>query len=92
MQDRYDGLCSLVRKAGVCYRCKGLQMAAPNDKKGRAFPDIGDIAARCAVVRECRTTSMQQLHDIFWWRAKEVEEQGLGSTEPESDCGTDAMG
>lgn len=90
MQDRYDGLCSLVSKKGVCYQCKGLQMIAPEDRKGGPIPDLDDFIDRCAVVRNCKSTSMEQLHNVFWRNTKKVEEEGLGSTEPQSDCGTDS--
>jgi RNA polymerase sigma-70 factor (ECF subfamily) len=89
MQERFEGLCSLVSKTGVCYQCKGLQMIAPDDRKGGPIPDLDDFIDRCAVVRDCKSTSMEQLHNVFWRRTKPIEEQGLGSTEPQSDCGTD---
>lgn len=88
MQERYDGLCSLVSKNGVCYQCQGLQMIAPENRRGGPIPDIEDFDARCAVVRNCKSTSMAQLHTIFWKNTKRIEEQGLGSTKPESECGT----
>lgn len=87
MSDQYEGLCTLVSKTGMCHQCKGLQMAAAEGKKGGAFPDIADFAARCAVVRDCKTTGMKNLHDVFWRRTAEIESKGLGDTEPQSDCG-----
>jgi len=89
MQDRFDGLCSLVSKQGICYQCKGLQMIAPEDKKGGPVPDLDDFVDRCAVVRDSKSTSMEQLHNVFWRNSKVIEEKGLGSIEAESDCGTD---
>ena len=89
MQDRYDGLCSLVSKTGVCYQCKGLQMIAPEDRKGGPVPDLDDFEARCAVVRGSDSVSMEDLHNVFWRRTKEIEEAGIGSIEVESDCGQD---
>ncbi|WP_282607759.1 RNA polymerase sigma factor [Pelagibius sp. Alg239-R121] len=89
MQEQYEGLCALVSKKGICHQCKGLQMIAPDDVKGGPFPDIADFADRCAVVRDCGTTSMQELHKVFWRRTKEIEDVGLGSTEPDSGCGED---
>ncbi len=89
MQERYEGLCSLVSKKGICHQCKGLQMIAPEDKKGQAFPDIDDFIDRCAVVRNCKSTSMKQLHDVFWRNTKRIEEDSLGSAQPESNCGVD---
>lgn len=87
MQEQYVGLCALVSKTGICHQCKGLQMVAPEDKKGGPFPDIQSFADRCAVIRTCDSTSMDALHDVFWRRTKEIEEQGLGSTKAESLCG-----
>ena len=89
MSDQYDGLCALVNKQGICHQCKGLQMIAAEDKKGGPFPDLSDFADRCAVVRGCGSTSMEKLHDLFWRRTKDIEEKGLGSEDPESDCGRD---
>ncbi len=90
MQEQFEGLCALVSKTGICHQCKGLQMVAPEHKRGAPFPDVSDFADRCAEVRKCGTTSMQALHDVFWRRTKEIEEKGLGSTEAESLCGVDA--
>jgi RNA polymerase sigma-70 factor (ECF subfamily) len=89
MQDRFEGLCSLVSKQGICYQCKGLQMIAPEDRKGGPIPDLDDFVDRCAVVRDSESTSMAELHNVFWRNTKEIEEQGTGSIEPDSDCGTD---
>ena len=89
MQERYEGLCSLVSKQGICHQCKGLQMIAPDEKKGDAFPDVEDFIDRCAVVRDCKTTSMEKLHNLFWRNTKRIEEKGLGSVSADSDCGLD---
>lgn len=89
MQERYEGLCSLVSKKGICHQCKGLQMIAPEGKKGGEIPDLEDFVDRCAIVRECKSTSMEQLHEVFWRSTKRIEEEELGSVEPQSSCGTD---
>ncbi len=89
MQDRYEGLCALVSKTGICHQCKGLQMVAAEGCRGGAFPDIADFADRCAVVREAEPGSMKGLHDVFWRRTKEIEAAGRGSVLPESGCGED---
>jgi len=89
MQDRYDGLCSLVSKQGICHQCKGLQMIAPDDRKGGPVPDLEDFEARCRVVRETTSINMQKLHDVFWRNTKRIEEQGIGSVTPDSGCGED---
>ena len=87
MQERFDGLCTLVSKTGVCYQCKGLRTIAPEDRRGGPVPDLEDFEARCRVVRECSSTSMQQLHDLFWRNTKIIEDEGRGEIEPQSDCG-----
>lgn len=89
MQERYEGLCSLVSKKGICHQCKGLQMIAPAGRRGGPIPDLDDFVDRCAVVRNCTSTSMEQLHDVFWRNTKRIEAKELGSIEPLSDCGTD---
>ncbi len=97
MTERYDGLCALVSKTGICHQCKGLrEVAAMAGGKPEALPDVADLADRIAIVRDaarkgsgkgaCKSAA---LHDLFWRRTKEIEEKGLGSTEPQSDCGQD---
>jgi RNA polymerase sigma-70 factor (ECF subfamily) len=92
MQEKYDGLCALVSKQGICHQCMGLRMLAPEDKRGGPFPDVASMADRMAVVRAAKPGSMSALHDVFWRRTKECEEKGLGSTAPDSDCGADDDG
>lgn len=90
MQERYEGLCALVSKQGICHQCAGLRQIAPEDRQGGPFPDVTDYADRMAVVRAAEPGSMKTLHDVFWKRTKQIEDQGLGSTAPDSQCGTDA--
>ena len=89
MRDRYEGLCALVSKTGICHQCKGLREVAPIAKRGGPLPDIADFAERCAIVREAdfANGSTARLHDIFWRRTKEIEEVGAGSIVPVGDCG-----
>jgi RNA polymerase sigma-70 factor, ECF subfamily len=89
MRDRYEGLCALVSKTGVCHQCKGLMEVAPIAKRGGPLPDVADFAERCAIVREANFAdgSTSQLHDIFWRRTKEIEEAGAGAVVPLGDCG-----
>ncbi len=35
MGEKYEGLCALVNKQGICHQCKGLRAIAPEDQKGR---------------------------------------------------------
>ncbi|MGP1394659.1 MAG: RNA polymerase sigma factor [Inquilinaceae bacterium] len=90
MEDRYEGLCALVNKQGICHQCKGLSdVAAMAGGAPAPLPDIDGLAQRMAIVRSadpvCGRT--RALHDVFWRRTKEIEEAELGSTEPISDCG-----
>ncbi|WP_305986221.1 RNA polymerase sigma factor [Roseibium sp. MMSF_3544] len=87
MQDKYEGLCALVSKQGICHQCAGLKMAAGESADTDAFPDVSDFADRMAVVRKAAPGSMAGLHDVFWRRTKQIEETGEGSTEPISGCG-----
>jgi len=91
MTEKYEGLCALVSKTGICHQCKGLRQIAPEARRGGPFPDIGDYASRAAIVREAAFAAgpMRNLHDVFWRRTAEVEDQGIGSTEPDSQCGVD---
>ncbi|WP_299730659.1 RNA polymerase sigma factor [uncultured Tateyamaria sp.] len=89
MQDKFDGLCALVSKRGICHQCAGLKMLAPPEKRGGPFPDVADMADRMAVVRNAEPGSMAGLHTVFWRGTKEAEETGAGSTEPDSGCGED---
>ncbi|MEM7443849.1 MAG: RNA polymerase sigma factor [Pseudomonadota bacterium] len=91
MAETYEGLCSLVSKQGICYQCKGLRDAAPEARRGEPVPTIDTMLERLAIVRDAdiETGKSQIMHDIFWQRTKDVEDAGLGSVEPESDCGLD---
>ena len=92
MRDRYENLCALVSKTGICHQCKGLREISPSEKRGGPIPDIDSFAERLALVREADFANgrSSDLHDIFWRRTKEIEEEGAGSTAPESDCGRTA--
>jgi RNA polymerase sigma-70 factor (ECF subfamily) len=91
MQDKYEHLCALVSKTGICHQCKGLRQISPEDKRGGPIPDIDDFAERLAVVRRADFAGGKSgaFHDIFWRRTKEIEEEGRGSTAPETDCGAE---
>ncbi len=51
MRDRYEGLCALVSKTGMCHQCKGLREIAAEGRRGGPLPDVSDYADRLAVVR-----------------------------------------
>lgn len=91
MEEKYEGLCALVNKQGICHQCRGLSEVAAMVSQGTVPPppDVATLAARLAVVRavDPERGSSAGLHDVFWRRTKQIEEKGLGSTEPLSDCG-----
>jgi RNA polymerase sigma-70 factor (ECF subfamily) len=76
MQLRYQGLCRLVSKSGVCYQCEGLRAAFPEAYRGPEVPvlaepnDTADTAyrRRLAVVRAADpdTGASQPFHDFLW--------------------------
>jgi RNA polymerase sigma-70 factor (ECF subfamily) len=87
MTEKFEGLCALVNKAGICHQCAGLKMLAPQNRQGGPFPDVASFADRCAVVRQAAPGSMASLHDIFWRRTAEIEATGAGAITPDSGCG-----
>jgi RNA polymerase sigma-70 factor (ECF subfamily) len=87
MQAKYDGLCALVGKGGICHQCAGLSQLAPEARRGGPFPDVADIADRAAVVRGAGPGAMAALHDLFWRRTAEIEAEGRGDITLQSDCG-----
>jgi RNA polymerase sigma-70 factor (ECF subfamily) len=87
MQEKFDGLCALVGKGGICHQCAGLRMLAPGGRQGGPLPDVAGIAERAAVARESPAGAMAVLHDLFWRRTKAIEAEGAGSVTPDSGCG-----
>lgn len=89
MTERFEGLCSLVNKGGVCYQCKGLREATPAERQGAAIPPVASLDARIAVVRgaDIDSGASQLMHDLFWRRTKELEDSGRGSPIAETQCG-----
>src|SRR5690606_17155580 len=88
MEQRYDGLCALISKTGICHQCEGLGLAAEAMGGQRtSLPDIDNLVSRIAAVRNVDPGARKDsaLHDIFFRRCKRVEEEGLGSTMP-VDC------
>jgi len=40
MTEKYEGLCALVSKTGICHQCKGLRQIAPFPRGDRAGGDL----------------------------------------------------
>lgn len=86
MEGRYEGLCALVNKTGMCHQCHGLgEAAAAVGSRTTPLPDIDGFADRIAAVRSVdphrRRTA--RLHDVFFRRCKEIEEAGTGGVVPD---------
>ena len=85
LEGRYDGLCALVSKTGMCHQCKGLGLAAEAvGSKRAALPDIDSMAERIEIIRSVDPGKRRnfKLHDVFFRRCKTIEDQGTGSIEP----------
>ncbi len=88
MEERYEGLCALVSKTGMCRQCSGIGEAARAvGGKALPLPDIDGFAARLAVVRGTDPAARRNraLHEVFFRRTAEVEAAGVGATVPD-DC------
>lgn len=86
METRYDGLCALVSKTGMCHQCEGLAAAAQAvGGSSTPLPDVETLAVRFAAARTVDPEKRQSrsLHEVFFRRCKKIETDGLGGTEPE---------
>jgi RNA polymerase sigma-70 factor (ECF subfamily) len=86
MESRYDGLCALVSKTGICHQCAGLGEAAKAvGSKATPLPDIDSLAERMAIVRGVDPDRRRDrnLQNVFFRRCKEIEDAGVGGTTPE---------
>lgn len=89
MRERYDGLCALISKTGMCHQCEGLgEAAAALGAETTPLPEVEDLAQRMEIVRDIDPNARdgQALHDLFFRRCKEVEADERGATVP-VDCG-----
>jgi RNA polymerase sigma-70 factor (ECF subfamily) len=76
MHERFEGLCALVNKKGVCHQCAGLRKQAAGERQGPAIPDLGGEGTdaeekhrrRLAIVRDggVHRGAMQPFHDTLW--------------------------
>jgi len=76
MEHAFEGLCSLVNKAGACYQCSELRDLTPQARRGREVPSLGEHEERwrrrLAIVRDADLVGgrSRALHDLlFRWIA-----------------------
>lgn len=88
METIFENLCSLVNKKGVCYQCKGLRMGSTNGRNDN-IDKIENLDQRIDLIRTVDIFEgvSKSLHDLFWRRTAELEAEGRGSCESETDCG-----
>lgn len=94
MQDKYEHLCALVNKNGVCYQCKGLRDGFPDDRKGHWRDEMDTGLAfdlRMQLVRDANIDNgkSQIMHEVFWKRTFEQEDNAMGDETVVTDCGHD---
>lgn len=88
MTDKFEGLCALVNKRGICHQCRGLsEVAKSANLHPGPLPQISDLASRMAVVRGARDIPISDIHALFFRHVESIEENGRGSTVPETSCG-----
>ncbi|MCA9606938.1 MAG: RNA polymerase sigma factor [Myxococcales bacterium] len=91
MRERYDDLCSLVRKEGVCHQCAGLRDAHPPDRRGPDVPTEALTAdRRAAIVRAADLDGgvSRPMHDQMFRHLEQIEEEGRGDERVTTSCGT----
>lgn len=89
MQTRFEGLCSLVGKQGLCYQCAGLREVSPEGKRGQPPPEQLDWPRRLQVVREAALCegSARALHEVFFRHTTVQEAERLGDDDAQTTCG-----
>ena len=92
MAEKYEHLCTLVNKEGVSYQSKGLCDGFPEGRRGGWRSEMGtglNFELRMQVVRnaDIDTGKTQLMHEIFWKRTLEQEEEDLGDESVATDCG-----
>lgn len=88
MEGRYEGLCVLVSKTGICRQCTGLGAAAEAvGSRAAPLPDIESFADRMEAIRKTDPARRRnhKLHEVFFRRTKQIEDAGLGGTVEECD-------
>jgi RNA polymerase sigma-70 factor (ECF subfamily) len=89
MAEKFEHLCALVNKKGICWQCSGLRDAVPADRRGPDVPTSLDAEGRLRIVRETMegSAASKVLHDVFFRFTEKQEESGRGSAADATDCG-----
>ena len=88
MRDRFEDLCALVSKKGVCYQCSGLRDGCASEKQGVPVPDGLVFEERIRIVDHANLDSgkSQAMHDLFYRRTQEIEDNQIGNENETSLC------
>lgn len=88
---RFEGLCALVNKQGVCYQCEGLRGLAPSERQGVPADEAlngqgAHLKRRLQVVRDADidTGASQPLHDLLARQLHRLEQ--AQSDEVDREC------
>ncbi len=92
LTERFEGLCALVNKQGVCWQCEGLRAAMPEPMRGEPTPPVPGntpeqrYSARLSMVAAANldTGISQALHDVFFRAIDHQEECGAGTLDVEA--------
>ncbi len=101
MTDRFESLCALVNKNGVCYQCEGLRNSVPDEtKRGRSSVGILDgdgtrskYEDRLRIVRDADPDAgrTQRFHDLLARQLDKVEQTRTDDSDEiraaVTDCG-----
>ena len=89
MQERFEGLCALVNKQGVCWQCYGLREALPPPQRGPEVPQSLSWSDRLRIVRDAPLGdgASQAMHAVFFRHTAQQEEEERGDADTQTDCG-----
>jgi RNA polymerase sigma-70 factor (ECF subfamily) len=89
MTEKFEHLCALVNKKGICWQCSGLREAAAPDRRGPDVPTSLDAEGRLRIVQKTMegSAASKVLHDVFFRFTERQEESGRGSAADATDCG-----
>jgi len=70
VQETFEGMCTLIGKTGVCYRCKSFRDRAPAERRGPELTAIAptDAAARAQFAKRAALArgTARRLHDLLF--------------------------